>query len=992
MQAKQGVKCMPKKKFFSRPEPEPEKDFFADEPTVDDGSFRFDGSFGDMQPLDLFADESTAADSFAAMLQPDAGVGEVAAQPMVDAQQDEPFFVAQPELQPLDGGFFEQPQQAASDFDFANQPQQDFAFAEPTNQNAFAQENPFDDASSFTEPVFAQTQSGAYAPQNFEAAPADLFAPQGFETVQPDTYGAQNFETVSADVFTPQSFDAMSAGVFDTQNLEMTSADASVPDVFEPSVQSGQMSVEQPDLSFAPIYQEASDDGDILFAATHTAQPDLFAVDQSVEDIFVPQPDYAIPAASPMYETPAPGFAFEPEQIAAVEEQPVIPFDIAEQPAAQQTAPIEETEQEELSVTDPDYVPKRKYKPVFPAPVPSALDELRAGIVRPTSPISDIAATQIPVVITAAEAAAAEAAAREAAAQAAQRAQEEQESLQKALEEQRAMEPEQPISLQPAEPELAYGYDGEIHPQEQYDPFAFAQQPAQEQPADFAFDPSAAPVQQVAFESSVDPEQDTFATNFAQTFTPVQEFTQEDATTMQEIVEVPQEAFYEENPFDFQAQAAQAEQPSFPEEPFVPEQDAFGFEDNFTPEHAAFTQDAPEAVLTPEQYAANLQATLGDDQEDAFQGDAFQQDGSELFGADPFGENLDMPAEDGIGFENDMLPFDGGAVQSNNPFESPEWAADEDDEIVDDGGHFGGGNHSYDDDMPPRGRGPKKSNSLMLIIILGVLLAAIIGVVLFVLFGGKGSSTSSSSAINSSSTVSSSTPVPETTPEPVVPAVDPIPRDEWYMKLVNRSAALTSDFAVKTSKTSDGVEVDERIVSALNQMLADAKAQGVNLKVVAGYRSYARQQSSYNARVNEFVNQGKTKEEAATLAAEITAAPGTSEHNLGLSADIQSKSSSNYADSFKDSAEAKWLLQNAATYGFILRYPEGKEGVTGFAYEPWHYRYVGVDQAARIVSSGLTLEEYLAQDAPTGIPGEAAAAPAEAGAADSSSASVSAAG
>ena len=77
------------------------------------------------------------------------------------------------------------------------------------------------------------------------------------------------------------------------------------------------------------------------------------------------------------------------------------------------------------------------------------------------------------------------------------------------------------------------------------------------------------------------------------------------------------------------------------------------------------------------------------------------------------------------------------------------------------------------------------------------------------------------------------------------------------------------------------------------------------------------------------------------------------------------------AAKFEATAEYQWLRDNAANYGFILRYPADKADVTGFAYEPWHYRYVGSEQALKIVASGLTLEEYLAQDAPTGIPGAA---------------------
>ncbi len=267
--------------------------------------------------------------------------------------------------------------------------------------------------------------------------------------------------------------------------------------------------------------------------------------------------------------------------------------------------------------------------------------------------------------------------------------------------------------------------------------------------------------------------------------------------------------------------------------------------------------------------------------------------------------------------------------------------------------------------QPPHGSGPKKSSNLPLIILLVVLIIAIIAVAFYALFGGKDKKPASSSMITPGTSTVDSTP---SQPEPVEPVLEPIPRDEWYLKLVNKTSAMTKDEKVTTAKSVDGVEVDARIVEPLNQMIAAAKEQGINLKTVAGYRSYERQETSYNSRVAQFVKDGKSKEEAARLAADITAPPGTSEHNLGLSADIQSKTSNDYADSFKDSAEAKWLAENAATYGFILRYPQGKESITGFTFEPWHYRYVGTEQAAKIVASGLTLEEYLAQSNPTGTP------------------------
>ena len=134
----------------------------------------------------------------------------------------------------------------------------------------------------------------------------------------------------------------------------------------------------------------------------------------------------------------------------------------------------------------------------------------------------------------------------------------------------------------------------------------------------------------------------------------------------------------------------------------------------------------------------------------------------------------------------------------------------------------------------------------------------------------------------------------------------------------------------------------------------------------AATAAYDRQQASYDGGVSN-------------------AAPGATEHNLGLSADIMSDQLSKAMTplSSRPRRSTSGCQENAANYGFILRYPSGKESVTGFDYEPWHYRYVGVEQAQKIKASGLTLEEYLAQPNPTGTPGEAGTASSDAAAASS---------
>lgn len=138
--------------------------------------------------------------------------------------------------------------------------------------------------------------------------------------------------------------------------------------------------------------------------------------------------------------------------------------------------------------------------------------------------------------------------------------------------------------------------------------------------------------------------------------------------------------------------------------------------------------------------------------------------------------------------------------------------------------------------------------------------------------------------------------------------------------------------------------------SALAQMFTDAKITGIELYAVSGYRSYSRQKAVFDAEVI------RVGEEQAILAVAI---PGASEHQTGLSMDISSKSNNfDLTEGFADTNEGKWLAENAHRFGFILRYPKGKEGITNYEYEPWHFRYVGKKAAATIFDHKWTLEEY----------------------------------
>jgi D-alanyl-D-alanine carboxypeptidase len=143
---------------------------------------------------------------------------------------------------------------------------------------------------------------------------------------------------------------------------------------------------------------------------------------------------------------------------------------------------------------------------------------------------------------------------------------------------------------------------------------------------------------------------------------------------------------------------------------------------------------------------------------------------------------------------------------------------------------------------------------------------------------------------------------------------------------------------------------------ALETMFAAAEKDGTYLAGVSGYRSEARQKVIFNQYA------AKDGEEKAKT---YSAYPGTSEHQTGLAIDVSGSDGKCAAEScFAGTPEAEWLAAHAADYGFIIRYPEGKESITGYKYEPWHIRYVGVELAEEISGKGITLEEYYGEAVP----------------------------
>lgn len=185
-----------------------------------------------------------------------------------------------------------------------------------------------------------------------------------------------------------------------------------------------------------------------------------------------------------------------------------------------------------------------------------------------------------------------------------------------------------------------------------------------------------------------------------------------------------------------------------------------------------------------------------------------------------------------------------------------------------------------------------------------------------------------------------------------------IDEDQWYLTLVNRDRKLPEDFKPTTSYLIDGnsAELDSRCADDYIAMYNAALEDGCTLTPYSGYRRISTQKRNYENKIAQYQSQGYSYLEAAEEAATRILPPGTSEHNLGLAMDIVCASSS---AGFEDTKEFAWLMENAQDYGFILRYPEDKQDITKIIYEPWHWRYVGVEAAKAMKASGQCLEEYL---------------------------------
>lgn len=194
--------------------------------------------------------------------------------------------------------------------------------------------------------------------------------------------------------------------------------------------------------------------------------------------------------------------------------------------------------------------------------------------------------------------------------------------------------------------------------------------------------------------------------------------------------------------------------------------------------------------------------------------------------------------------------------------------------------------------------------------------------------------------------------------------------DDRYLILVNKQKPCGDEYApeeisvMASELTLYGKEVKLESTAALaaEALVRELHARGYSdIVITSGYRDYAYQQILFNTYLgNEMAkhpNWSQTQCEAEVLT--YSAKPGESEHQTGLCVDLISTDHPSLDVSFAENPAYAWLVENAHAFGFILRYPEDAEGTTGYSYEPWHYRFVGVKAATEIHKKGITLEEYL---------------------------------
>ena len=269
----------------------------------------------------------------------------------------------------------------------------------------------------------------------------------------------------------------------------------------------------------------------------------------------------------------------------------------------------------------------------------------------------------------------------------------------------------------------------------------------------------------------------------------------------------------------------------------------------------------------------------------------------------------------------------------------------------------------------------RRNRILFGLAVLAVVLVVVLGVrALFSLAKGK----PDGSSVPESSSGSAAAPTPTPAASTSVDFTDA------RMILVNNNMGLPEGYTVETQTAdeSTGKQLQTEAAQSFAAMQAAAKLDGVSLILQSGYRSVEYQQGLFNQQVEKIIKTGENEEEAIIKAQEVVAKPGHSEHSTGYAADILTDSYRVMDSGFAETDAYTWLTEHAAEYGFIERYPKDKKPITGITFEPWHWRYVGAENAAEIKKTGRCLEEFWAlygSDAGTGSSSESGSGSSDSG-------------
>ncbi len=191
------------------------------------------------------------------------------------------------------------------------------------------------------------------------------------------------------------------------------------------------------------------------------------------------------------------------------------------------------------------------------------------------------------------------------------------------------------------------------------------------------------------------------------------------------------------------------------------------------------------------------------------------------------------------------------------------------------------------------------------------------------------------------------------------PAGETFSKDDWNLILVNKHNPIPENYTFELGTITASMKCDARILPELFAMLQAAKGDGVNLIVCSPYRDLSLQKVLFDRKIKLYMGQGYSYLDAYKKASQIVTVPGASEHQVGLALDIICDTYTVLDSGFGETKAGKWLQEHSKEYGFILRYPKGKEDITGIGYEPWHFRYVGKEAATIIMGKEITLEEFM---------------------------------